>query len=105
MASEIHWSEESANDLQSIFEFIARDSEEDARRVIKRITTATDPLLRFPFMGRVVPEYRNQSLRELIVYRYRVIYLVMADGVNIVGVIHGARRLKGALKGRTVKPT
>ena len=44
-----------------------------------------------PLQGRVVPEFGDERLRELIVSRYRDIYSVEDDRVFIVGVIHGAR--------------
>jgi|SRR6266496_1000823 len=102
MAQEIRWSAASSKDLESIFDFIARNSEDYARITVERIVDATDVLPRFPFIGREVPEYRDARLRELIVYSYRVIYRVDLHAIHIVGVIHGARRLKQALKGRRV---
>jgi addiction module RelE/StbE family toxin len=102
MAKQIRWSRESSNDLESIFQFIARDSEEYARRAVDRIMDATEPLLDFPKMGRQVPEFDDPAIRDIIVYSYRVIYRVEADGVTIVGIIHGARELRNALTGRKV---
>jgi toxin ParE1/3/4 len=102
MAKEIRWSQAAANDLESIFQFIARDSEDHARSTAQRIVDATDNLLLFPRMGRIVPEYRNPDVRELIVFNYRVIYRVDPDSINIAGIIHGARQLKEALRGRKI---
>ena len=51
-------------------------------------------------MGRIVPEYHDIGLRELIVRNYRVLYKVTPGVVTIIGVIHGARDLKSAMRGR-----
>jgi plasmid stabilization system protein ParE len=46
----------------------------------------------YPESGRVVPEVGSESLRELIIGRYRVIYRYRAPIVEIATVLHGARR-------------
>jgi plasmid stabilization system protein ParE len=53
----------------------------------------TKSLARFPKSGRKVPEFDDESLRELIVYSYRIIYAVESDQITITAVIHGRRML------------
>ena len=48
-------------------------------------------------MGRVVPEYRREDLRELIVRSYRLVYLVRGAEVIVIRVVHGARDFTGTL--------
>jgi plasmid stabilization system protein ParE len=49
-----------------------------------------------PRLGRQVPEAdEREDIRELIFQSYRVIYLVEADQVHILTVIHGRRDLGG----------
>ena len=55
----------------------------NAARVLRKILAATRNLTRFPRIGRVVPELRHSSIRELIVFNYRVIYRVREDNVTI----------------------
>ena len=43
--------------------------------------------------GRIVPEFGDPALRELFVYRYRLIYRAEAQHILIVAIIHGAREL------------
>jgi plasmid stabilization system protein ParE len=52
---------------------------------------APDRLLRFPELGRVVPEFGQATLRELIVRPYRLVYRLRGEAVEIVTVFHGAR--------------
>jgi toxin ParE1/3/4 len=47
--------------------------------------------------GRVVPELDEPTVRELVVGSYRVIYEIDEETVYILGLIHGARDLPGAL--------
>lgn len=80
-------------DLRDIRRFIARDSESVAARMITSLMRAIGRLESFPESGRVVPEYGDESLRELIVAPFRVVYRVSATRVRILMVVHGARRL------------
>jgi addiction module RelE/StbE family toxin len=99
MARKIIWSPTAVADLDDIFAYISRDSAHYAAGAIEKILDSADALLQFPRMGRVVPEFNDDKIRELIVYRYRVIYRVESDAINIATVVHGARLLKNALRG------
>jgi len=41
-----------------------------------RLISETDKLQTFPEMGRMVSEYQNPNLREIIVRPYRIVYRV-----------------------------
>jgi plasmid stabilization system protein ParE len=57
------------------------------------LVTSTRHLEHSPLIGPVVPEFQLENLRELIVEKYRVLYLVREDVCTIVAVIHGSRDL------------
>lgn len=40
-----------------------------------------------------MPEFDDESFRELFAYSYRIIYRVERDAVTVVAVIHGKRML------------
>ena len=44
-----------------------------------------------PHRGRQVPKLREQSVREVFVYNYRLMYEVSEAEVRIVAFLHGAR--------------
>jgi toxin ParE1/3/4 len=100
VAKKIRWTAAAADDLQSISEFISRDSERYAAITIDNIIGALERAGEFPGMGRQVPEFRKSTIREVIVYSYRAIYRVEEEDIVVLGIIHGARRLKKAMKGR-----
>ena len=85
------WSPRSIADLEAIREHIAQDSEQYAALVVFRLVAAPERLLRFPELGRVVPEFAQSDLRELIVRPYRLVYRVRAEAVEIAIVFHAAR--------------
>lgn len=94
MAHRIVWSPRAAKDLDSIADYIAADSPTYAGTVLKNIVSQTRILARFPQAGRMVPEYDDENMRELIVYDYRIIYRLEQDEALIVAVIHGKRVLQ-----------
>jgi toxin ParE1/3/4 len=80
-------------DLAEAASFIARDSARYAKQFVRDAQSTARTLPRFPQRGRIVPEFERPDLRELIVGRYRMVYVIRADSVEIVTVIDGARDL------------
>lgn len=62
MDFEVEWSPEATEDLESIAEYIARDSDFYARAVVTEILAASRSITEFPLIGRIVPETSFQSL-------------------------------------------
>lgn len=93
MAHKLIWSPAARDDLRDIVAFIARDSRARAEAFGYRLISETDRLQEFPEIGRVVPEYRVPTIRELIVRSYRIVYRLDHDKklVEIVRVWHAAR--------------
>ncbi|MBM4083261.1 MAG: type II toxin-antitoxin system RelE/ParE family toxin, partial [Planctomycetes bacterium] len=87
----IKWSEPALVDLEEIRDYIAKDSEYYATRLVEKIIQAVEALERFPAMGRVVPEAQDQSIRELLVANYRVMYRIETERVLVLAAMHGAR--------------
>lgn len=92
----VKWSLPARNDLKQIHDYIAKDSRYYARNVIQEIVAKTETLTELPEIGRTVPEIRDQNIRELIVYSYRLIYEISEFGVEILAIIHGRRDFKSA---------
>ena len=94
MAYEVVWSPRAIEDVEAIAAYISIDSTAYAAAVVKKILTTTRNLSRFPFAGRVVPEFDEESLREQFAYSYRVIYRVQDQTVTIAAVVHGKQLLE-----------
>jgi len=88
------WAPSALDDVNSIAEYIARDSVDQATLFVARLLEVTDRLQEFPFSGRVIPEIGNQSCREIIYRPYRIMYRLEGNEVWITGVVHGARNWK-----------
>jgi len=76
MAYRIVWSPAAIEDIESIAEYIERDSKFYAKAVVFKIFQSTEKLKKYPKIGRVVPELGREDIRELIVYSYRLVYQV-----------------------------
>ena len=93
MAFQIIWSEQARDDLQAIVLFIAQDNPMVAESFGYQLMSKVDMLAQFPQLGRVVPEENGESVREIILRPYRIIYKVLAEKkiIAIARIWHGAR--------------
>jgi len=94
MDIEVKWSPEAIEDIDSIAEYIARDSEFYARSVVNEILNVGTKIAKEPLIGRIVPELDDENIRERFVYSYRVVYSIEDTEITVVAVIHGKRLLE-----------
>ncbi len=94
MEYRVIWSPEAVEDLESIAEYIERDSSFYAQSVVSQILTASRKIKEFPLIGRVLPEIGDENIRERFIYSYRLVYEIQQQRILIVAVIHGKRLLE-----------
>jgi toxin ParE1/3/4 len=85
------WAPSALQDVDSIAEYIARDSVDRAALFVVRLIEITARLQNFPLSGRVISEIGDESCREIIYGAYRIMYRIDKSDVWITGVVHGAR--------------
>lgn len=68
-----------------------------ASALLDRIRASTLPLTEFPRMGRMVPQFGRDSLREIIFDQYRIIYELRGDVVAVATVLHGVQDVEARL--------
>jgi toxin ParE1/3/4 len=85
------WSPQAIEDIEAIAEYIARDSTIYAESTVERIFQAPEKLIQFPKLGRIVPEKNDESIREIFVFQYRIIYEIVSSEIHILTVVHGKR--------------
>jgi addiction module RelE/StbE family toxin len=90
---EIKWTNNAFEELDDIANYISKDSPKYAQILVKQIYEMISHLQQFPKFGRMVPEYNDPNLREILYKNYRIIYLVKNKHLEIISVIHGSRRL------------
>jgi toxin ParE1/3/4 len=85
------WTPDAIADAADIWDYIASDNEPAADRTIDKIESAAARLDAFPRMGRAL---RKPKARQLVVAGtpYKLIYRVLLGGVEVLRVLHGARK-------------
>jgi toxin ParE1/3/4 len=80
-------------DRRDIVRYISLDSPERALTFGNFLVSQLRRLVEFPELGRVVPEFDDTSLREIVVRNYRVIYRLdrSLKREDVVRFRHGAR--------------
>ena len=58
-------------------------------RLVRRFVQAC----RFPQSGRMVPEFEQPDIRELIEPPYRLLYRIRADAIEVLAILHGRQDL------------
>jgi toxin ParE1/3/4 len=84
----VYWTNRARSDLAAISAFIEQDSSPHyAEVVVARLIDAPKQIAQFPESGRMVPEYGNPTIRELIRPPFRIVYrLVGSDAIHILTV-------------------
>jgi toxin ParE1/3/4 len=95
---QIKWTKLALHDVDSIHDYIAQDSPHYAQKTIESIFERVKILIANPEAGRLVPEFENKIIRELIVGNYRIVYKIYPKKISILRVHHSARDMSKALK-------
>jgi plasmid stabilization system protein ParE len=89
--AKVVWTEKASSHLQAIYEYIAHDSPVYADRFVRSLVKATEKLESMPSCGRIVPEFNDVTIREIIYQNYRIVYSHRQARISILAVIHAAR--------------
>jgi len=85
---EIIWTRQALQMVNDFVNYIAQDDYATAEQWALDLMSQTDKLADYPRIGRVVPEYGEETLRELIVGNYRIPYRIKENAVYIEAVWH-----------------
>lgn len=85
----VRWEEDAVADLGEIFQYIAGDNPAAAEREVERVFAAVGNLGVHPAAGR---PGRVSGTRELVAAPYIVAYRVKAGALQVLRVLHAARR-------------
>jgi addiction module RelE/StbE family toxin len=92
--AKVIWTFQAMEDLADINHYLSQNSEKYADFIVTSILAVTEQLEQFPNSGRIVPEMRINSIRELIVSKYRIIYQIVAlDSVSVLTIRHSSKPL------------
>lgn len=87
------FSSHAKSDLLEIVRYISLDKIIAAKKWANSVKDSITNLEKFPHLGRVVPEYSVESIREIIKGQYRIVYKIDKKQNNIVILaIHHSKR-------------
>lgn len=91
----INWTLEATDDLLEIEEYLSRRSKGYAFLVINDIISETEVLENYPKIGRVVPEFELDFVREILYKNYRIVYhIIDKQRIDILTVHHSSKPLR-----------
>lgn len=89
---EIKITESAYSDLEEIENFIGQSSARIGRSFVNKVFNKIELLYEHPRIGRKVPEFDSERVRELIQGKYRIVYRIVNDEViEILRILHGSR--------------
>lgn len=101
--AEIVWTDPAVADLDAIADYIALESPEAARQLVRRVVDHVGQLIAHPLSGPKLPEFRGWRYRQILEPPCRVIYRHEKDSIHIVLVVRGERLLDKKLLERRSK--
>jgi len=93
MGFKIVFTKPAIGDLQGLVKFISRDNAHAAEQFGYAIIAKAEALNEHPLLGRVVPEFKMATIREVIHRPYRIVYRVREAQklIEILRIWHAAR--------------
>ena len=77
--AKVRFSNAALKDLESISVYISIDSELYAERVVEKIYKRIKTLEAHTHIGKIVREFSDASLREILEHPYRIIYKIVSE--------------------------
>ena len=82
-------------DIASIYKFIKRESPQNAIMVSESIIKKIDSFYNKADIGKIVKEFNNAKIREIKLYKFRIIYLLNSSiSIEIITIHHSSRLLE-----------
>ena len=88
------WTELAIADLLSIKDYISEDSPDRADAWILELFNSGEGLGSLPTRGRIVPEFNQENLRELLIDNYRLVYRIKKSSIEVITVFEGHRKIR-----------
>jgi addiction module RelE/StbE family toxin len=91
---EIKWTHEALARLIEIEDYIAHNSPARAIQFVDQLIEHAETIADKPRMGRSVPELATPDIRELIFKKYRIVYRLQKNHIEILTIFEGHRMLR-----------
>lgn len=78
--------------MEEIGQYISLDSVSHAKKYVVKLYEKAGLLQKQPYLGRIVPEFDQYRIRELIYENYRIIYRIKSTDIVEILLVHHASR-------------
>lgn len=89
----VYWTDGAVGDLRAVHDYVSQFSREYADALTKRITRRSRQISQFPLSGTKIIAFGLGQIREIYEDKYRIIYYLTPDEIQILAVLHSARNL------------
>ena len=89
----LYWTDTAADDLKNIQRYISFDKPDAGKQWIERLRNRARKACDSPMIGRIVPEFSREDIRELIEGNYRIVYQVFPEHLVVLTVFEGHKLL------------
>lgn len=89
----LRWSQRAPGRAGEIADYMAERDEDAASNWIDALFETVDKLEEFPKLGRIIPEFAQEEVRELIWNHYRILYQLRNGDVELLTVVHARQNL------------
>jgi toxin ParE1/3/4 len=93
----VRFSNEALGDLRRIGDYIAKDSPLRARNFLRKLRQRAIKLGDNPFAFPLISRHEHSGIRRRVFRKYLIFYVVEADTVSVVHILHGAQDYEALL--------
>jgi len=87
------WTQEALDRLSDIEDFISQDSPQRAAKFVNYLIQRGEGVSKNHRIGRIVPEISNPNIREVIAKKYRIVYKIQENKIEILTAFEGHKLL------------
>lgn len=89
----IRWSRKALDDIDEACGYVGQSGERSASELASKIEELVNGLLEHPYIGRKIPEYDQEHLRERITKKFRILYRLTPETIEVFGIYHSRKLL------------
>lgn len=89
----IRWASKALLDITEVLNYVAQNNPQRADVLAEEIERSVEN----PYIGRKIPEYNQEHLRERIVKTIRVLYRITPEQIEVLGVFPSNNKLPRSL--------
>jgi plasmid stabilization system protein ParE len=89
----VRWSKRAQLDFLEIFDILKLVNLRSAVKFADKVRYLIKLIADRPQIGRKVPEFDLPAIREVFWKKYRIIYRIRSNWIELITIFHGSRRL------------